>query len=477
MRLFAIPRPHALLCSTISAFLLCACASTKDEPLLEAELPLVPAVAFEGDNDVPILAERMKRYGVPGLSVAFVEGDRIILSAFGARDADSRAPITTDLLFQAASISKPVTAVGVMTLVDRGLVSLDDPANDYLVGWSIPPSPFSEDDPITIRELLSHSGGISVPSYPGFERGAQMPSLDEILVGAPNAYSDPVASVSSQGTYRYSGGGFQILEKVIEDVSGEDFEQYMQREVFGPLGMTRSTFVIQDDPEGLVFGHNWKGERREDPWQDYPQRAAAGLWSTPEDLARLLIGIGQAYRGSATGVISPNSAREIAIRVAGDTGLGFGVHGEAESLYISHAGWTIGYRSNVLYFPERREGLVVMTNADAGHHQIADIQRTVGKAKAWPGFGESLALERAEWSAERSAALEGTYQVGPAGFPIDIKQDRDGFELSTPRGSSYRLIPTGPNSLIIEETGERVEFDAKARTLFLWGMLAQRSER
>ncbi|MEM7054409.1 MAG: serine hydrolase domain-containing protein [Pseudomonadota bacterium] len=437
--------------------------------------PLINAVEFAGESAQATLAENMKRYGVPGVSIARIEDNTIItLDAIGLADVATGRQLSPQQRFQAASISKPVAATGVMVLVGQQRVKLDGPVNEYLSSWTLPDSAFTKDDPVTLREALSHGGGISVPSYPGFERGAPMPSLLNILNGDANAYSDPVAVINPQNSYRYSGGGYMLLQQLIEDVTGQDFELFMQQAVFQPARMNLSTFRVLDneieDLAGITFGHDGTGERRTDPWQDYPQAAPAGLWSTPEDLAKWLITLGSAYQSNAEPIITHTSARAMARRETGDTGLGFGVHGQDDALHLSHTGWTIGYRSNILYFPARGEGVVIMTNSDSGHLLINDLIRTLGREHGWPGFGDSIKLNRARWTEQKLDHTAGIYRMQPAGFSIQLARHEDAFELTTPRGSSYRLVPVGPHRLVIEETGEFIERDAETGELALWGM-------
>jgi CubicO group peptidase (beta-lactamase class C family)/acetyl esterase/lipase len=417
----------------------------------------------------------MARYGVPGVSVAIIDGDEIVvLEALGVADMESGEPLYPATSLQAASVSKAVAAFGAMTLVDNGQLSLSAPANQYLSTWKIPSSPLSNDDPVDLAELLSHSGGISVPSYPGFERGADLPSIDDILEGQPNAYSARVELVGDQGAYRYSGGGYMVVQKMIEEVTGRSFEHFMQEAVFSPLEMSRSTFRIMNEPAGLAFGHDWTGGRREDPWQDYPQAAPAGLWSTPEDLARWLIAFGRAYRGEDMSLLTSESARAMARQIAGDTGLGFGVNGEGDSLYVTHAGWTIGYRSHVVYYPALGKGAVVMTNSDAGHLLINDLLRTIGRERMWPEAQPTVSVSRADWTDEARAALAGSYRVSPAGFVIRLEQVGADFRLTTPRGAPYTVIPIRSDALIIEETGAVIEIDQETGALGVWGMSANR---
>ncbi|MEO1029496.1 MAG: serine hydrolase domain-containing protein, partial [Pseudomonadota bacterium] len=402
----------------IALLLLClaGCANqASNRHWLNGDTRILPAVKVRNAAMAPSLAEQMRRHKVPGVSIALIIDNKITdLSSVGLKEQSSDTQLNSDLLFQAASISKPVSALGIMVLIDEGKLSLDTPANDVLRDWKILPP--NKQDPVTIRELLAHTAGISVRSYPGFERGAERPTTKDILLGAPNAYSEPVEFEGPKGAYRYSGGGYMILQKIIEDVSGMPFNTFMREKVFAPAGATMATFNILNDTDQVAFGHNWSGLRRNDPWQDYPQSAAAGLWATPKDLAKLMIVYGKAYSGETDAFISPDSARAMATLVTDYMGLGFGVHGNDDGLHLSHAGWTIGYRAYLLYFPERGDGAVIMTNADGGHTLIDDILRTLGAERNWPGFGVSKTVDLVEWPSEKKARLAGTYHMSPAAF-------------------------------------------------------------
>lgn len=439
---------------------------------------LIPAVEFVGDTRNLTLQAQLARHRVPGVSYATIESGGIVkLGSVGSADESSGRSLRSDMALQAASISKAVTAIGFMVLVDAGAVDLDADVETYLTTWAIPSSQFKALTPTTGRALLSHSAGASVPSYPGFELNSDLPDLDAILTGAEKSYSDPVTIDSAPGSYRYSGGGYMILQKTIEDVSGLPFEQFMQEKVFGPVGMQNSTFAIRQGEAGAAFGHDWSGQRRSDPWQDYPQSAPAGLWTTPEDLAKLMIEFGRSYRGEAEGLLSRNAAQEMTKVVIDETGLGFGVHGSGADLKVSHAGWSHGYRSYMIFFPETGEGFVAIANADAGHNLIDDLVRTVAATRNWAGMFDRNIKEQASWQSDRLEAVTGTFIMSPAGFPVQISAQDGLLTLATPRGSVYSLTPTAEFELTIEQTGGIVRIDPESGDISLWGMVGSKKNR
>lgn len=444
--------------------------------LLTADVELTPAVRFDNASEPARsmrLEDRMRHYGASAVSVAVLRGGELAhLEAYGVVSADNDAPATPELLFQAASISKPVSAIGAMMLVDDGRIDLDADVETYLEDWSLPNE---SGDPATLRELLSHTAGVSVPSYPGFEKGAELPSLKEILEGAPNAYSAPVAVIGSQGEYAYSGGGYMVVQKIIEDVAASSFSEFMDARVFAPTGMTASSFDQYPDAEAVVFGHDWRGARLDDGWQPYPQLAPAGLWTTPRDLARLMQSYFAAYHGDRRQILSPESARAMAAPVAADTGLGFGVEGDGAGKRLTHAGWTIGYRSYLLFYPETGDGVIAMANAQGANHLISEIIRMASARFGWPETFPVKTVSAARWSDERRREVEGVYRFDPAGFDATLTAVGDRFRLETPRGSAYEAVPVGPRRMILVETGDEIEFDRHdPAALSLWGMRARK---
>lgn len=436
---------------------------------LQGDWKLIPAVVIAGESP-PTLQERLRRYGVPGVSLAVIQDGRVgQVEVFGFAQAQGEQ-LTPDTLLQAASISKPVTALGVLALIEHGRVSLHHPINAYLGDWTLRAIDGESASSVTVAEILSHTGGVNVPSYPGFEPDAELPGLTEILDGGEAAFSDPIAQTEPAGAYRYSGGGYMVLQRMIEAVSGQDFECFMQRQLFDPAGMETATFRMPPKTSEVAHGHGWTGEPLAYPWLVYPQAAAAGLWATPEDLAQALVAYGAAFSGHESAIWSQVTARQVAELRTGDMGLGFGVHGAGDALAMSHAGWTRGFRSQIHYHPHTGDGAVIMTNADGGHLLIGDILRTLAAEYNWPDPREPETASRTVWSAERLKQIAGNYRMQPAGFTLSLTVFGSDLEIHTPRGSRYRAVPVELDELIIVESGDRMRIDQQTGQLELWGM-------
>jgi CubicO group peptidase (beta-lactamase class C family) len=198
------------------------------------------------------LADRMRFYHVPAVSIAVVDDYGVAWAhAYGACDVASNARAQATTLFQAASMSKPVAAAAILRLFEERGLSLDADVNTMLRSWHVPPPPGNTSERVTLRRLLSHSAGINVSGFAGYDRDAPLPTLLQVLDGAPPANSERIAVTSVPGSApSYSGGGTTIAQQLAVDVSGEAFPPFMQQTILGPLGMNDSTFE-QPLPESL----------------------------------------------------------------------------------------------------------------------------------------------------------------------------------------------------------------------------------
>ena len=228
----------------------------------------------------------MEKHEIGGAAISLISEGRIIhLKGYGFSDAESGRPVTGNTVFKAASVSKALTAWGVMHLAERGVLGPDRPVSDYLTRFRLPDSNFDLDG-VTIRRLLSHSAGIAhVGGYAGFESMDDVQSLEASLIRADDARGEGVRIVRRPGTkYRYSGGGFTLLQLVIEEVTGQPFETFMKDSILAPLSMETSGFELTPRLRtSLCEVCNSRGEVR--PVRYFTARAAAGLYTTAGDLS------------------------------------------------------------------------------------------------------------------------------------------------------------------------------------------------
>ena len=335
------------------------------------------------------LANRMKLLQVPGASVAVIHDGKLEWARGFGVTRFGGPPITADTLFQAGSISKPVFTAAVMSLVQGGKLDLDTDVTRYLTSWKLPESELTRDKKVTLRELLSHSAGINVHGFPGYAAGAPLPTLVEVLDGAPPANSEPIRVVAVPGKERsYSGGGFLIAEQVVTDVTGIALPKLMHDLVLAPYGMKQSTFE-QPLPRELLAHVALPLRENGTPVPGgphvYPELAAAGLWTTPSDLARYAIGLQQALAGKSEHMLSAKTAHLMLTPQSGPQALGFAIGGSPMRPTFSHGGANAGYRCILIAY-ESGDGVVVMTSGDNGDELMDEFVRTVAHEYGWPDY-------------------------------------------------------------------------------------------
>lgn len=392
---------------------------------------LVRSIAIEGDENRRFrIADRMAHYRVPGVSVAIIDGCRIAdVRAFGSAGA-GRGPVTRNTLFQAASLSKTVSAVAALRLVEDGRLTLDGDVRGVLTSWDLPESSLAAEEKVTLRRLLNHSAGINQEGGVGYRVGEPLPTLLDILHGRAPANTDPIRVVKTPGAqWNYSGGGYYILQAMMVDRMGEDFSAIVDRLIFQPLQMTSSSFA---QPIDAVRGRNAAaavgpdGTPLEGGWRINPELAAAGMWTTPEDLARFLIAVSMAVRGEDHSLLRASSAQELMREGPGNWGLGVDLGSSAAPRRFSHTGHTVGFSSAYMMFPDTCQGAVVMTNADEGGWLVTEVLRAIGEAYSWPARSPLPVQRHVEITDGIAGHFVGTYRLRdfPAErFSITRKQD------------------------------------------------------
>lgn len=341
------------------------------------------------------LAERTAYHRVPGLSLAVIEdGEVIWVGGFGLTRRVTGTPVDAGTLFQAASISKPVAALAALRLVEEGRLHLDEDINGALKSWVIAETPFTRREKVTLRRLLSHTAGFNVWGFPGYAAGAPLPDLTQILEGRAPANTPAVRVGLTPGSqWLYSGGGYMVLQQLLADASGESFAALTQRLVLDPFGMRRSRFKQPLSPSlahKAAAGHDNHGRPVAGNWHVYPELAAAGLWATAADLARLALAVQAASAGRRTNAVDRDTARLMLTPAPLPTpfgsrwGLGFEIHGEGDSACFGHGGGNEGYVAQLIAYAHTGQGAAVMTNGANGGALIAEILGSLATARRWP---------------------------------------------------------------------------------------------
>ena len=340
--------------------------------------------------DVLTLEQVMERFGVPGVSVAVIHDfDVHWASGYGVADVETGAPVDVETLFQAASISKPVTAMAAMVAVEQGRFSLDDDINSVLASWELPGAGFTDDRPVTPRLLFSHTAGLGDGhGFPGYDPGEPRPTAVQILNGDEPSNVEAVTMVRPPLTaMHYSGGGTTIMQLALADVFGEPFPDLMRRTVLEPAGMTTSTFaqpLPSDRDANAARAHAGGRALGDAKWHVYSAMAAAGLWTNARDLARFAIEVQKAARGDPGRVITAASASEMLSPVGiGDFAVGFSIAREGQGWYFSHSGGNWGFICQLVAHKAKGYGVAVMTNSSGGGQVVREIVERVQRAYGW----------------------------------------------------------------------------------------------
>lgn len=353
------------------------------------------------------LIDRMNELHVPGVSIAVIHGGVIRARGFGAASIKG-PPVTPETLFQAASISKPVTAAAALALVQAGKLDLDGDVNLSLKSWKIPANSFTGKSKVTLRRLLNHSAGITVPYFPGYAAGAPVPSLRDVLNGAPLwcralerfglsahewfapcplANTAPVLVDHEPGTrFKYSSGGYIIVQQLLIDVTDKPFPELLEEVVLKPFGMTHSSFLQplpKDEARTAATPYRATGTPVPGGPHTYPELAAAGLWTTPTDVAYFALGLLDAWTGRNASVLSQATAIQMLTPGLGDRGLGLIVRGASPHRRFLHKGVNDGFISSMIML-ENGDGAVIMTNGDRGEELITEIMRSIATEYDWP---------------------------------------------------------------------------------------------
>jgi len=438
--------------------------SSVEERIRRVESGLLPAVTIRGaQSPAMTLAERMKFYRIPGVSVAVVSGGRVEWArGFGVKDATTNEPVTAETLFQAGSISKPVAALAALRLVEQGRLSLDEDVNLKLVTWKVPENEFTKEKKVTLRGLLTHSAGLTVHGFPGYAADAPVPTVIQIFNGEKPANSAAVRVDTVPGTrWRYSGGGYTVMQQLVADVAKKPFAEVAKQLVLDPAGMKHSTYE-QPLPVRLAAqaatAHR-AGQPIKGRFHTYPEMAAAGLWTTPADLALLAVELQKALAGRSNKIISKEMAAQMMSRQFGGWGLGPGVEVINGVVKFSHGGVDEGFEAFWVGYGDGR-GAAVMTNGDRGSALANEVLRSVAREYGWDDF-HPVERELARVDPKIYEAFAGDYEikVNPQ-LTVVLNFSVEGGKLLAQQqgGPKREWLPSSETEFFSTSSGNTIKF-------------------
>lgn len=378
------------------AVLLAACQTPTrtDDPneflRRHVETGLCNPVFIEGDSTWTI-EERMKHYGVHGVSIAVIDDFKIAWTkSYGVMDTASKRPVTDSTLFQAASISKPVFTMAALKLVEQGAIKLDEDVNAQLHSWKLPENEFTSKEKVTLKRLLGHVAGTTVHGFQGYRHGDTLPTLVNILNGEAPSNSPAVVVDQTPGSaWRYSGGGYCVASQLILDAKGGTIPQHLHDLVLQPLGMSRSTYE-QPLPEALAHnaasGYVPDGSMAVGKWHIYPEISPDGLWTTATDLARWVIDLQKTITSDSGKVLSRATAMQMVEPFVEPHGaVGLMLNDTEGERYFDHGGWNEGFCGWIVGHVKNGKGAVVLINANQPAF-MGEVVRSIARAYDWPAF-------------------------------------------------------------------------------------------
>jgi CubicO group peptidase (beta-lactamase class C family) len=337
------------------------------------------------------ISDRMQHYATPGVSIAVIHDWRIETArAYGVLNAGTGVPVTTDSLFEAASTSKFITAVMALRCVQDGRIALDGDVNRFLRSWKVPDGELTREHKVTLRRLLTHQAGLPATNY-GYDETMGLPTLLDVLRGVSPAWNRPAVPELVPGSrWQYSNVAYDLIQLLLEDVTGIAFQDLAQQEIFSPLGMDRSSFAYPLDPTRSLheaIPHDAQGIPRE-PAMHPTAVAHAGLTTTPTDLARFTLEVMRSHRGESEALLSRAMTEQLLRRqcdidpdVFGlplSEGLGVILKGNGTELSFAHPGSNLpGLNCWLIGTPARGAGAVIMTNAARGELLAMEIYASI----------------------------------------------------------------------------------------------------
>lgn len=426
-------------------------------------IPYVPVKGFKGWN----IIDRMNYYKVPGLSIAIINDYKIDwVKGYGWADTSKKIPVTPETMFSAGSISKLLLAATALKLVEQKKIALDSPINNYLTSWKITENDYTQKIPITLRMLLSHKAGTTQASYFGFTPGKNpLPSIVQILNGDKVAETRKVIVNSEPGKeFRYSGGGSMIAQMALMDVSRQSFTDLTQQVLFDKLGMKNSTF---EQPISKKFEKQCAWAYSSASWFKgmpyvYPQQAAAGLYSTPADLAKFFIDIQKSFLGKGA-ILSQSITKEMLTPQAevSDGGykeqIGIGPfiiqrtdNKDAKGVYFEFTGVNAGFLAYGIASVQGGNGVIVMLNSGDDQNGIGkEIRRSVAKVYNWVNFLPDE-IRPVSLSTGELDKLTGRYRMG-ANEVLYLRREKNYLVENINEGKDIYCFPISKDSIVFTD--------------------------
>lgn len=419
---------------------------------------LVPIHYLKGRSNKVSIPEMMAEDSVPGVSIAFIENGKIAWQkTYGYSNLQDSIPVTSNTLFNGASLSKPVAAMTALNLSEKGYINLNEDVNIYLQDWKVPDNKFTEQKKVTLKRLIGHTAGINNVVSTAYFLNEETPNINELLSGTKPSVDPPASVIYVPGQKRkYSNPGYSIIQKLIEDLTDKKFEFVAEELIFKPCLMNNSSFE-QPLPTNLLenTATGYSNDLTPYPNQVFPWKAAGGIWTTPTDLGKFLIAILEDYHLGKNLILSKKMADSVFQKKPARLGFGKIYNQEKQDLLFEHWGSNSGFTCYMVASLNRKQGVVIMTNGDNGTALLSYIARAVAEEYNWE-FLQSTVYDAFKLPVENLHAFVGTYTGGNK--VIEFKIENENLILTDDETTNTMLIPVGERKFILPVNNNLFEF-------------------
>lgn len=448
-----------LVCLTINSF-------SQDNNSILSEIniienSLVKNIQIEGDSVQKFnIHDRMDFYKVPGVSIAVVENGKIKWAkGYGYANTKNGTKVDANTLFQAGSISKPIAALATLKLFENNELELEKDVNNYLKNWKIPENKHTKTEKVTLKRLLTHTAGMTVHGFPGYQQTDIFPSINDVLNGNGNT-SKIVVDTIPGSIWRYSGGGYTVMEKVVEDVSGLTLDEFMAKNIFPSIEMNHSTYqqpITKEWQKNISAAYDRNGQLINGLWNNYPEQAAAGLWTTPSDLAKYCIEIQDIAQGKRNGILSEKTIEKMLTKHKNNWGLGPSLQNEDEALIFGHGGKNAGFTNDMKAYVYQGNAIIIMTNADNGGELISEIKNAISQYYNW-SISQPKTIKIIELQDTILKQYIGKYELKEQGLILEVKFKENKIYLTNTPIGNLNLSPMTSTKFIDIESGTIINF-------------------
>jgi CubicO group peptidase (beta-lactamase class C family) len=425
-----------------------------EERIRQVENSLSPSVIYGDSMLNGNISERMQALKINGISIAVIKNYKLEWAkGYGWADSVEGREVTTNTRFQAASISKSLNSLGVLKLVQDGKIDPEADINMYLRTWKFPYDTVSKGKKINIYNLLSHTAGLDIHGFPGYERNAFIPNIYQVLKGEKPANTKKVKSLFEPGLkFKYSGGGTTISQLIVTDVALMLYADYMQSEVLSPLGMKNSSYKQPPtDTTVLASGYYANGTRVAGKFHVYPEQAAAGLWTTPTDLAKYIIECQLALEGKSKKVLSPDMMKKrMTPYIDSNAALGVFITQRGERKFFNHNGGNEGFVCTSYGSLEGGDGVVIMTNSE-NFNILDELTNSVARVYGWKDFYKPEFKKIQKLAREDLDNFVGNFKLGNDTLTISICDEELCLQQNGQPLSGFKMIFTGNDNFSVRE--------------------------